>query len=482
MRNEFLVAIYFSCTLRSDTMIMAQDAMSGLDRSCVLDGVCLFSLLGSGSYAKVYKGEWKGIQVAVKQLHEIFSDTESQERAALTRTFYKELGMNMSLRHPNIIQFLGVVLPQHSLQGRNSPPLLAGEQNGLGNCNGGRSARADDFPMMVMELMHCTLEKRLGEYRERGTRMPFFETVDIVIDIVAALVYLHEKEPRPIAHRDLAPKNVLLSSSGTAKLCDLGVAKWANSSLNNTPGPGTLPYMPPEVRIGTQYSPVAVDIYSFGVTLLEMCSGIEPKPKDFAQMTSAADGSYKLVPERIRREKSFSALPENHSLIVVVEKCLQANADKRPKAHQLLKTFQEMKRSAEYLETKQMSESKTCYLCEEKDDELLLFKQQIEKQEKEISRLSEENKALQKFRDEQLCLLQFKLQTAAKEGEKYRQQIQEIQDELEEQVKANHQLEVSNDRTKDINYLLRQKVAMDSQLHQCSHPLQCGKEKVNYHC
>lgn len=462
---------------------MAQDSLSSLDRSCVLDGVCLFSLLGSGSYAKVYKAGWKGIEVAVKQLHEIFSDTASQERAALTRTFYKELGMNMRLRHPNIIQFLGVVLPQNSVQGQHNPALLAGEHaNGIGNCNGGRSARSDDFPMMVMELMHCTLEKRLSEYRAIGTRMPFCETVEVAIDIVAALVYLHEKEPRPIAHRDLATKNILLSSSGTAKLCDLGVAKWANSSLNNTPGPGTLPYMPPEVRIGTQYSPVAVDIYSFGVALLEICSGIEPRPKDFAHKTYAADGSesYKLVPERIRREKSFSALPKNHPFMPVIEKCLQSNADKRPTARQLLNTLQEMKRSAEYLEMKQMSEKKACSLCKEKDEELLSFKQQMKKQEKEISRLSEENKALQKFRDDQLSLLQFKLQTAAQEGEKYRLQINEIQNELDEQVKTNRELEVSNDRTKDINYLLRQKVEMDSQLHQCSHPgpLHCGKEKV----
>lgn len=463
---------------RTECLIMAQDPtdlLDVIDESCVLDGVCLSELIGSGSYAKVYKGEWQGIQVAVKQLHEIFSDAGPQQIAGLTRTFCKELGMNIKLRHPNIIQFLGVVLPE---QGQHDPAaLLASGSSYANGHNSGRSERATDFPMMVMELMHCTLEKRLSEYRDAGTRMPFRETVDVSTDIVAALVYLHGREP-PIAHRDLASKNVLLSSSGTAKLCDLGVAKWAKSSLNNTQSPGTLPYMPPEVRIGTHYSPVAVDIYSFGVTLLEICSGLEPKPKDFAEMISA-DGSCKLVPERTRREKSFSALPRNHPLIAVIEKCLQTNADKRPTAQELLNTLQGMKRNAKYLESKQMAESKTCSLCKEKDKELLLLKQEIEEQQQKISTLSEENKKLQKFRDEQLQILNFRLQTASREGEKYQQQIQEIQDELYEQVEANRQLEVTYDRTKGINYLLRQKVEMDSQLNQCS-SLHHGREKVNY--
>lgn len=446
------------------------DFQSILDQSCVLDGVLLSELLGSGSYAKVYKGEWKGIQVAVKQLHDIFSDAGTLQRQGLMSTFYKELGMNIKLRHPNIIQFLGVVYPQHA---------VTAAQNGVESGTGGRGAReVDDYPMMVMELMHCTLEKRLDEYREARTRMPFSEVIDTAVDIVAALVYLHCKEPRPIAHRDLAPKNVLLSSAGTAKLCDLGVAKWANSSRNNTLGPGTLPYMPPEVRISTHYSPVAVDIYSFGVTLLEMCSGLEPKPKDFAQMTST-DGSCQLVPEKTRRDKSFAALQPNHPLMPIIEQCLQTNADKRPKAKQLLRTLQDMTRSELYLELKQMACNKTCSLCEQKEEELHLLKQQLEEQERELSRLSEENKALQKFRDEHLLLLKFKLQIAAKEGEKYQQQIQEMHDELDEQVQMNHRLEVSRDRTKDFNHLLRQKVEMDSHLNQLSHPLRRGMQKVN---
>ena len=435
-----------------------------LDQSCVLEGVQLSELIGSGSFAKVYKGVWKGIDVAVKQLHEIFSDAGPQQREGLTRTFHRELAMNMKLRHPNIIQFLGVA----------SAVAPARDDNGLVAAR----STASDFPMMVMELMHCTLDKKLAEYRETGRRMPFYEKVDVAADIAAALVYLHGKET-PIAHRDLAPKNVLLSSSGIAKICDLGVAKWVNSSLNNTPGPGTLPYMPPEVRIGTSYSPVAVDVYSFGVTLLEMCCGLEPKPKDFAQMTSP-DGSCQLVPEKTRREKSFAVLLPSHPLMITIEQCLLHVASKRPTAMQLLTTLRELKKGESYCESKRTSEEKhNCSLCDVKDEELDYLRRQLEEKEEELSRLYEVNKTLENFRDDQLRLLKFKLRMAAKEGEKYQLLIQEMQEELDEQVQTNRQLEMTNSRTKDINHLLKQKVEMDSHLRRSStHPRYPNGERL----
>lgn len=426
-----------------------------LDESCLLDGVQLFDLIGSGSYAKVYKGEWKGIKVAVKQLHEIFSEAGDQEKEGLTKTFYKELGMNMKLRHPNIIQFLGVATHLHV----NGVRDAALDEDSVTAARGRREC--DDFPVMVMELMHCTLDTRLAEYRKMGALMPFSETIDISTDVAAALVYLHGKKP-PIAHRDLAPKNVLLSSSGTAKLCDLGVAKWVKSSLKNTMGPGTLPYMPPEVRISTCYSPVSVDAYSFGVTLLEMCCGLEPKPKEFAQMTSS-DGSYQLVPERTRREVSFAALLPNHPLEDTIEQCLQTLAGKRPTAPQLLTTLQGMKEAGEYLKSLQ---KKSCSVCQSKEKEVVFLRQQLEDQQKELLRLYEANRTLENFRDEQLRMLKIKLQTAAQEGKKYQLQLQEMQEELEEQVQTNRRLEMTNDRANDINQLLKQKVEMDSQIHQ----------------
>ena len=421
--------------------------------SCTLDDVELSELIGSGSYAKVYRGEWNGIQVAVKQLHHILQDTNRQDREGLAKTFHKELGMNMELRHPNIIQFLGIVTPQ---QHRTTP---AAGRVGKDATNKPVPAvrRSRSFPMMVMELMHCTLDARLAEYRESGTRMPFSEAANTATDIAAALVYLHGRRP-PIAHRDLAPKNVLLSASGTAKLCDLGVAKWASGkpSQKNTEGPGTLPYMPPEVRFGRNYSLLEVDLYSFGVTLLEMSCGLEPNPKEFAHMKE--DGSYQLVEERARREKSFAALGKDHPMLDTIDQCLQSTVSKRPTAKQLLGIFQGTRGG---LSPKEEIGKKNCSLCEKIEKKL---RETIEEQEKEIARLRETNKMLESFREEQLKQLKTKLQTAALEGERYQLQLREVQEALDEQIETNRRLEVTNDWANDINILLRQKVEMDSQL------------------
>lgn len=435
---------------------------------CVLEGVQLNELIGSGSYAKVYKGSWKGTKVAVKQLHEIFSDSdvEPQQKGGLLGTFYKELSMNVRLRHPNIIQFLGVVAPSRPA----GNPQAAGRR---GQDGGG------GFPMMVMELMHCTLEKRLEEYREAGTRMPLCKTIDIASDIVAALVYLHGQEPQPIAHRDLAPKNVLLSAEDTAKLCDLGVAKLAHGSMNNTRGPGTLPYMPPEVLIGTHYAPTAVDIYSFGVALLEMCSGLEPKPKGFVQMAGESEGMLcQMVPERERRAASFSALPPKHPLETTILKCLELKAENRPTAEQLLSTLLEMKEGEAYKESKTNTRKASCPACSASKAEIHLLHLQLEEQSRELLRLLEENKTLKKFRDEQLRSLNLQLQATAEEGHKYQRRLQEMQQMLLMQEQMNHELEASNDRAMYFNKLLKHKVEMDNNPSRFSNPPPKPTERV----
>ena len=453
-----------------------------LNHSCTLEGVQLSELIGAGSYAKVYRGEWNGVQVAVKQLHDILQDSSPQDREGLIKTFHKELGMNIELRHPNIIQFLGIAFP-HGRTAKTATTATATEGGGGKDANKPipavrRSRSREEFPMMVMELMYCTLDARLAEYRDSGAQMPFSEAVDTSADIAAALVYLHGRNP-PIAHRDLAPKNVLLSASGTAKLCDLGVAKWAGgkSSQKNTEGPGTLRYMPPEVRLGRDYSLLEVDLYSFGVTLLEIGCGLEPTPKDFAYMKD--DGTYQLVEEKKRREKSFAALGQDHPLRDTIDQCLQTSVSKRPTAKQLLSTLQDMRETEDYQTSKESTAQKDCPLCAKKEEKLAYFQKTIEEQEKEIAKLCEVNKTLESFRDEQLKQLRKKLQTAALEGEKYQLQLREVQDALDEQIETNRRLEVSNDRANDINTLLRQKVEMDSCLSYTRPRLGTSLEKVS---
>ena len=139
------------------------------------------------------------------------------------------------LRHPNIIQFLGVCF--------------------LPNCQ---------LPLLVMEK----LDGNLDDLLETVPNIPLTLKCSILGDVARGLLYLHKRTPQ-IIHRDITAKNVLLTSSLVGKITDLG-----NSRIMNVlPGqlaqtlsrnPGTLVYMPPEaLTAAARYGP-SLDIFSFG--------------------------------------------------------------------------------------------------------------------------------------------------------------------------------------------------------------------------
>ncbi len=372
--------------------------LNSLMDSCVIEGVELTELppIGSGAYAKVYRGNWKGIPVAVKKLHDVFFDetVAKDHQIAMRGTFDKELCLNMRLRHPNIIQFLGVYCTPEDRQRR--------------------------APMMVMELMDTTLEKRLLRLRlEEGVRMHLHEVVDITADVAAALVYLHEQVPNPIAHRDLAPKNILLSMSGAegrtrAKLADLGVAKAFSESVRHTIGPGTPAFMPPEVHLTKNYSPSPVDIYSFGVTLLEMCSGVDSNPSE--ALRSIDQLQYTIVPEEERRAASFSVLGGDHLLKELICTCLESSPESRPKAREILHYLNWLKESEEYVVSLQAAivaanahlAPKSCEACNAREE---TFQVQLRQKDIQLKNLQDEIERFKQFQKQHLASLQKGVET-----------------------------------------------------------------------
>ena len=139
------------------------------------------------------------------------------------------------LRHPNITQFLGVVL----LPGYHVPVLL-------------------------MEKLEGNLDNLL----ETVPNIPLALKRSILEDVSRGLLYLHKHVPQ-IIHRDLTAKNVLLTTSFLAKITDFGNSRIVNlqpGQLARTLSqlPGTLVYMPPEaIEVSSHYGP-SLDIFSFG--------------------------------------------------------------------------------------------------------------------------------------------------------------------------------------------------------------------------
>ena len=189
--------------------------------------------LGRGGWGEVKVGVFRGKRVAVKCLHqEIISPHYLQ-------LFSREMDMASRVRHPNLLQFIGATK--------------------VGQL------------MIITELMPTSLRRELEKHSLLRCRVL---SLSIATDVVSALNYLHSFRPRPILHRDVSSANVLLEPSAgnnwKGKLSDYGSVNLMDN-IKNTSNPGSPVYSAPEASTPSLHS-AAMDIYSFGIMLLEMAT------------------------------------------------------------------------------------------------------------------------------------------------------------------------------------------------------------------
>ena len=188
--------------------------------------------LGSGGWATVRVGTFRGNRVAAKCLHRQIVSAHN------VRLFTREMNMAANARHPNLLQFIGATLD-------------------------------NEDPIILTELMPTSLRRVM----EEGTRLTHLQIISIARQVALALNYLHLTQPEAIIHRDVSSSNVLLESlqsSWKAKLSDYGSANFVRHTT--TAGPGNPTYAAPEASNPAQHS-AKMDVFSFGVLLVEMCSG-----------------------------------------------------------------------------------------------------------------------------------------------------------------------------------------------------------------
>jgi serine/threonine protein kinase len=123
---------------------------------------------------------------------------------------------------------------------------------------------------LVMEYVDgYTLE---DELKKRGGKIPENEVIDIAIQILDTLNYLHNLQP-PVVYRDLKPSNVMVGRGGQVKLIDFGIARFflpqANATMIGTQG-----YAPPEQYRGR--AEARSDLYALGATMHHALSGRDP--------------------------------------------------------------------------------------------------------------------------------------------------------------------------------------------------------------
>ena len=147
---------------------------------------------------------------------------------------------------------------------------------------------------LVMEFVEGdTLENRV---KTEGGKLSEHEAIDIAIQILDTLEYLHGLKPQVI-YRDMKPSNVMTTPDGKVKLIDFGIARFFQTSSMTTMGtPG---YSPPEQYGGKVEE--RSDLYALAATLHEALTGRSPVPFDFPPLCKLRPGSNKQLSDLIEQ-------------------------------------------------------------------------------------------------------------------------------------------------------------------------------------
>ncbi|MDC0035622.1 protein kinase [Chloroflexi bacterium] len=135
-----------------------------------------------------------------------------------------------------------------------------------------------DYVCIVMELIDNSVDKEI----EKNGPYEVKDALNLAIQISSALRFAHSKR---FVHRDIKPQNILISSDGEAKVADFGMSRPLDVSTA-TGSIGTLQYMAPEQLSGEHLPDIRSDLYSLGITLYEMLSGVPPFNGNFPELYS----------------------------------------------------------------------------------------------------------------------------------------------------------------------------------------------------
>ncbi|KRZ05755.1 Serine/threonine-protein kinase 4 [Trichinella zimbabwensis] len=273
----------FSCQSSYDVLDFKLDPESlNKQPEEVFDILCK---LGEGSYGSVYKAIHKstGQCLAVKQVP---VDTDLQE-------IIKEISIMQQCDSPYVVKYYGSYF-------KNSDLWIVMEYCGCGSVSD------------IMRLRKQTLNEN--------------EIAVILRDVLTGLQYLHSRRK---IHRDVKAGNILLNTEGHAKLADFGVAgQLTDTMAKRNTVIGTPFWMAPEVIQEIGYDCKA-DIWSLGITALEMAEG-KPPYADIHPMRAIFMIPTKPPPS-FRNPDEWSA-----EFIDFVSVCLVKNPDDRPSADDLL--------------------------------------------------------------------------------------------------------------------------------------------------
>ncbi len=201
------------------------------------DELQLVRRVGVGGFGEVFEASWCGTTVAVKKLLAFALSDESHVLAE----FVRELQMLARLRHPNILLLVGFCADKGS-QAIVSEFCSRGS---VWNALHGSPAAVAEFDMARRRV--------------------------VARQVAAAMAYLHNAK---ILHRDLKSPNILLTGSFDARVADFGLSR--TFAASTVTGIGTVAWSAPETLSAGKESDCPADVYSYGVVLWELGTGLAP--------------------------------------------------------------------------------------------------------------------------------------------------------------------------------------------------------------
>ena len=274
------------------------------------------SKLGKGAHATVYEVDWNGTPCAAKRLHENLLEDDSPGGAnKFIANIEAECVSWSKLRHPGVVQFLGVYLEPGSR-----------------------------LPILVMEKMDISLRSYLESHGKM--EFPLHLKSFVLRQISQALAYLQSQKP-PLFHHDLSTNNVLLNVvSFVSKVSDFGVSRaiCASSVSRKSTIKSTWTFVAPEALQNSPQCDEKLDVFAFGDIILSALTHEWPSPKN----PTVYDGEQlKALNELERREHHVALLSaeEKDLFLPTVRQCLENRPDKRPSSAVLVRELRRIESS-----------------------------------------------------------------------------------------------------------------------------------------
>ena len=284
------------------------DSASESFHGLLIDGVTpTGAVLGRGSYGQVLEVDWHGTICAAKNVHEIFLEGVSEaESRRVIRDFERECQTWAQLRHPNVVQLLGVYFKKGS-----------------------------SSPILVLEKMDTTLSGYLEQHSKE--KFPILHKVSVLRQVAQALSYLHSQNP-PLVHHDLSTNNILLCEwSFQAKITDFGMTRpiivaalTRRSSIK-----GTMAFMAPEALREPPRYDAKLDVFSYGNVIIATLTHQWPTP----DVPNRYEGEELVaLNECQRREQHIRLLngTEKAQFLAIIQSSLDNRPHRRPTSSELV--------------------------------------------------------------------------------------------------------------------------------------------------